>query len=625
MTFRETLQNLFSRNIVLTRVAGDKLKMFDTNREQYAGNMKTGYNPRTRWKRNMSSGWSTSTTGIAEIEGVRQQMYADYDAMDTDGILASAMDVYADECTTYDDQGDLLQIKTENGKIKSVLHNLFYDVLNIDFNLWSWVRNTCKYGDFFLLMNIVEKHGVTNVLPVHPAIIRRIEDPHDLTPAGIQFTFEGAYSPITAGHHNREFEYYEIAHFRLLTDTNFLPYGKSVIEPARKEFKKLSLMEDAMLIHRIMRAPERRLFKIDVGNIHPSEIEQYISQVADEMKKTPYIDPATGDYNLKFNMQNMTEDYFMPVRGQDSGTDISVLEGLQNDGQIDDIEYVRNKMMAALKIPKAFLGYDEGVEGKATLAAEDIRFARTVERVQKMIVAELYKIALIHLYVQGFSNEDLVAFELSLNNPSTLYERQKVDLLTEKVSLAADMKEGKWFSRKYIYENIFNMTEEEWKIDQEMVVQDAEHSFRLTQIEEQGNDPAKSGEVIGTPYSIAALHVSSKLDRVPQGSPFNAGEKGTPAEGNPEDARHENPGRPTEPGTFDRYRDPAFGRDPDGRHASNPNIGPKALGERLADLKIKTNLFEEKVNAYINPEPIIKMLEESSLQLSTSTKSVLAE
>lgn len=617
-TFADTLRNLFSRNIVVTRVAGNRLKVYDTNREQYSGNMRTAYNPRTRWKRNMTSGWSVSATGVPELEGVRQQMYADYDAMETDGILASAMDVYADECTTYNDQGELLQIKTDSQQVKKVLHNLFYDILDIDFNLWSWVRNTCKYGDFFLLMDIIEKRGVANVLPIHPALIRRHEDPYDPTPAGIRFLFEGGHRPTTGILQERkEFEYYEIAHFRLITDTNFLPYGKSVIEAARKDFKKLSLMEDAMLIHRIMRAPERRLFKIDIGNIHPSEVEGYIEQIATEMKKTPYIDPQTGDYNLRFNIQNMTEDYFLPVRGSDSGTEIDVLPGLTNEGQIDDIEYVRDKMMASLKIPKAFLGYDEGVEGKATLAAEDIRFARTVERIQKMIVAELYKIALIHLYVQGFPNEELMGFELKLNNPSTLYQRQKIDLLNEKLDLATSMMDSKLFSRRHIYENVFEMTEDEWKMDQEMIVQDAIQMFRLSQIENEGNDPVLSKEVVGTPYSIAALHVSSKLDRVPQGSAFNPMSTGVPAEDNPDDARHENPGRPEEPGTFDRHRDPVFGRDPDGRHASNANIGPKGLGESVR----KTDLFEHKKNAYTERSPLIRMLEESSLL----TKSVLPE
>ena len=212
-----------------------------------------------------------------------------------------------------------------------------------------------------------------------------------------------------------------------------------MIEPARKIFKQLTLMEDAMLIHRIMRAPERRIFKIDVGNIPPAEVDNHIQTIINKMKKVPYIDEKTGDYNLKFNMQNMIEDFFLPVRGGESGTSIESLPGLSSDGQIEDIDYLKNKLFSALKVPKAFLGYDEGVEGKATLAAEDVRFARTIERIQKIFVSELTKIAVVHLYTQGYKDADLVNFELSLTNPSIVYEKQKVETLNEKIGLATNL------------------------------------------------------------------------------------------------------------------------------------------------------------------------------------------
>jgi len=184
-------------------------------------------------------------------------------------------------------------------------------------------------------------------------------------------------------------------------------------------------MEDAMMVHRIMRAPEKRIFKIDIGNIPPNDIDSYMNEVITKMKKAPYIDPATGEYNLKFNLQNMLEDFFLPVRGGDSGTSIDTLSGTTFD-TIDDIEYIKNKMMAGLKIPKAFLNYEEDVEGKATLAAMDLRFARTIERIQKITISELYKIATIHLYCQGYTDEALVDFDLKLTSPSLVYEEEKI-------------------------------------------------------------------------------------------------------------------------------------------------------------------------------------------------------
>jgi hypothetical protein len=184
-----------------------------------------------------------------------------------------------------------------------------------------------------------------------------------------------------------------------------------MLENGRKIFKQLTLMEDAMLIHRIMRAPEKRVFKIDVGNIPPREIEQFMQRIINKMKKTPVIDQNTGEYNLKYNVESVTGDYFLPVRGGDSGTEIDTLPGLSNNDQIDDIEYLRNKLMASLSLPKAFLGYEEGLSGgKATLAAEDVRFARTIERLQKIIVSELTKIGIVHLYSQGFDDSLTIIF-----------------------------------------------------------------------------------------------------------------------------------------------------------------------------------------------------------------------
>jgi hypothetical protein len=291
------------------------------------------------------------------------------------------------------------------------------------------------------------------------------------------------------GNKLEELENYQMAHFRLLSDSNFLPYGKSMLEGARRVWKQLCLMEDAMLIHRIMRAPEKRIFKVDIGNIPPNEVDNHMERIITQMKKTPYMDQATGDYNLRFNLQNMVEDFFLPVRGGDSGTSIDNLPGLEWTGT-DDIEYLRNKMMAALKIPKAFLGYDENLSGKATLAAEDIRFARTIQRVQRIIVSELNKIAVVHLYSQGFRDESLVDFALELTNPSTIFEKEKIDVWKSKVEVSKDMQEQKLFSKKWIYENVFGMSDQDMILMQKQLVDDSKGSYRFKQIEDEGNDPA---------------------------------------------------------------------------------------------------------------------------------------
>ena len=267
-----------------------------------------------------------------------------------------------------------------NEDIQKILYNLFYDVLNIEFNLWSWVRQMSKYGDFFLKLEISEKFGVYNVIPYTAYHIERqegfnLDNPSEIryrySPDGLVNSNSGLYRvPGQAFQDDQTgiyFDNYEMAHFRLIGDVNFLPYGRSYIEPARKLFKQYTLMEDAMLIHRIARAPEKRIFYMNVGSIPPNEIEAFMQKTISQMKRTPYVDPKSGEYNLKYNMQNMMEDFYIPVRGNDTTTKIDTTPGLDYDG-IQDVEYLRDKLFAALKIPKAFLGYDENVEGKATLA-----------------------------------------------------------------------------------------------------------------------------------------------------------------------------------------------------------------------------------------------------------------
>ena len=260
-----------------------------------------------------------------------------------------------------------------------------------------------------------------------------------------------------------------------------------------------------MLIHRIMRAPEKRMFYINVGSIPPNEVEQFMQRTINQMKKTPYVDQNTGEYNLKFNMQNMMEDFYLPVRGGDTSTRIETTKGLEYDGTTD-VQYLQAKLFAALKIPKAYFGYEGDLQGKATLAAEDIRFARTVERIQKIMESELTKIALVHLYTQGFTGESLTNFEIKLSTASIIFDQEKVALLKEKVDLAAQMRDTKMFSSDYIYENIFDMSEDKYMEERELVREDTKRIFRLAQIEGEGNDPAKSGVTYGTPHDLASMY-----------------------------------------------------------------------------------------------------------------------
>ena len=605
------LRRLFSNDVIIRNVGGKQLKVMDVDRIQKYGNLESNslYDRFTRLHRPVGSSLQYNPT--LNYSSMRLQLYSDYEAMDYDSLIAPALDIISEEATLKNEYGDVLTIKSSNENVKRVLHNLFYDVLNVEFNLPSWVRQMCKYGDFYLHLQISEKFGIYNVLPLSVYQVVREEGMDPENPNYVQFILDpnglsqsNTYSARRSD--QMKLENYEVAHFRLLSDANYLPYGRSYLEPARKVFKQLILMEDAMLIHRIMRAPEKRIFYMNVGGIPPNEIDSFMERTVQKMKKTPYVDQNTGDYNLKFNIQNMTEDFYIPVRGNDASTKIETTKGLDYDGTTD-IEYLKNRMLAALKIPKAFLGYDENLEGKSTLAAMDIRFARTIERLQRTIVSELHKVALVHLYTQGFTDSDLVDFELELTGPSIVFEQEKTQLYTDKVTLANSITDKKILSTDFIYKNIFNLSDKEIEFEKNKALDDAAHIFRVNQIENEGNDPVESGESYGTPHDLANLY-STKRDKTIKDVPDGYDE--------------EQPGRPAI--KLSRYdTDQAnMGRDPLGKAGLTADDSPNrtnnvstfALEENsrmlkklsLKRLKGKQILNEENKTSLLDEENIIK-------------------
>jgi hypothetical protein len=306
-------------------------------------------------------------------------------------------------------------------------------------------------------------------------------------------------------------------------------------------------MEDAMLVHRISRSPDRRIFYINVGSIPPNEVENFMQKTISTMKRTPLMDGQTGEYNLKYNQQNLLEDFYIPIRGNDTSTKIETAPGLQYDG-IQDVTYLRDKLFAALKVPKAFMGYEKDLTGKATLAAEDIRFARTIDRIQRITVSELYKIALVHLYSQGYRDEALTNFELRLTTPSIIYDQEKIALLTQKVDLAQKIMEAKLLPTDWIYDNIFHFSEDEYDEYRDLLLEDQKRRFRYAQIEAEGNDPKVTGKSYGTPHDLASLYGKGRMYSEPDNVPA----------GYDEDSKL---GRPEEKSTNRNTQDDNFGKD----------------------------------------------------------------
>lgn len=353
--------------------------------------------------------------------------YNDYRAMDMSPEVSTALDIITDECVTRNERGEILSIYSENSRIKTVLKDLFFNRLNMNYNLSFLTREMVKFGDTFWKLEIDQNEGIYDARALPVAEIHR-EEAFDGNVNSSRFKWDI---------NNMYFEEFQIGHFRLVSDGTKLPYGRSILDPARKLWKQLQLAEDAMLVYRIIRAPERRVHYIEVGNLESADVQQYVERIKRELKKSPIVDQKTGQMNLKFNPLTMEEDYFIPIRG-DKSSRIETLPGASNLGEIQDVEYLQNKLFAALKVPKAYLNYSEALPGGSTLSQADLRFSRTINRIQENIVIELRRIANIHLFLLGFE-DDMDNFDLKLTNPSTQQELLKLETMKARLEVFKEM------------------------------------------------------------------------------------------------------------------------------------------------------------------------------------------
>ena len=313
----------------------------------------------------------------------------------------------------------------------------------------------CKYGDYYLYIDLDDTMGITNVIPLPVREVERIEGTDPTNPNYVQYFWENSDKGQGV-----TFENWQVSHFRVLGNDKYVPYGTSVLEPSRRIWRQLELIEDAMMAYRIVRSPERRVFYIDVGNIAAEDVEQYIERVKTQMKRNQIVDEDSGRVDLRYNAMSIDEDYYIPIRGGNNNTRIETLAGGQFTGDIDDVNYLRDKLFSALKVPKAYLAQSDAMEDKTTLAQKDIRFARTIQRLQRVVIAEVEKLCVIHLFSLGFRDKDLLSFKLSLNNPSKIAELQELEHLRTKFDIAGSATDG-YFSKRWVYKNIFKLSEEE--------------------------------------------------------------------------------------------------------------------------------------------------------------------
>ena len=429
----------------------------------------------------------------------------DYESMEYTPEISAALDIYSEESTTTNEDGFILQIYSESKRIKSVLADLFNNALDINTNLPMWTRNTCKYGDNFVYMKLDPEKGIIGCQQLPTIEIERhevgvtakitvdITQEQDDNKKALHFTWKNR---------NMEFQSWEIAHFRLLGDDRKLPYGTSMLEKARRIWKQLLLSEDAMLIYRTSRAPERRMFKVFVGNMNDDDVEAYVNRVANKFKREQIVDSKTGNVDMRFNQMAVDQDYFIPVRDPAAPDPITTLPGATNLSEIADIEYIQKKLLTALRVPKAFLGFEEVVGDGKNLSLQDIRFARTINRIQKSMIAELNKIAIVHLFLLGFEDE-LQNFTLGLSNPSTQADLLKIDVWKEKVllykDLVADPGNGiQPTSSTWAKKHIFNWSDEEIRLD----------------LQQQRIERAVGEELKATPTVITKTGLFDNIDKL---------------------------------------------------------------------------------------------------------------
>jgi hypothetical protein len=454
------------------------------------------------------------------FEPTRLASYYDYESMEYTPEISAALDIYAEESTTADQNGFILQIYSESKRIKSVLADLFNNVLDINTNLAMWTRNTCKYGDNFVYLKLDPEKGIVGCMQLPNIEIERVE--RGMKGKSNLDSGESEQKALAFNWKNKDmsFNTWEIAHFRLLGDDRKLPYGTSMLEKARRIWKQLLLSEDAMLIYRTSRAPERRIFKVFVGNMDDKDVEAYVQRVANKFKRDQVVDHKTGNVDMRFNQMAVDQDYFVPVRDPAAPNPIDTLPGAQNLSEIADIEYIQKKLLTALRVPKAFLGFEEVVGDGKNLSLQDIRFARTINRIQKSMLAELNKVAIIHLFLLGFEDE-LSNFTLTLSNPSTQADLLKIDVWKEKILLYKDAVtaiEGiAPVSVSWAKKHVLGFSDEDIRLD----------------LQQQRLEKAVSKELENTPTVIVKTGIFDNIDKLygsTSGSTAPAGGEGAGTE-----------------------------------------------------------------------------------------------
>lgn len=494
----ELIRRVFQRDQVIAPVPGVGGYVQDMNfatmSQLGAGSAVGPLGSSSEWLQNSSS-----------IEEDLVSKYQDYEQMDQYPEINATLDLFADDATVQNVlTGKSLWYEAPDESIQDMMNEMLDKQIRIEEDLWNLTRDTCKYGNCYTEIIAVDRKGVMELKQLPTTQVRRVQD-------RLGFCYGFIFDPMcgfmvdTQGFQNRlkarsvnpikdllsinssdlvqVYEPWEMVHFKMKGNSPQDPYGNAVIEGARYAWRRLTMMEDAMIVYKLTRSPQRYAFYVDVGDVPPREAKKLLNDVKNEFKKTKYIDES-GKISFRYNPLSQDEDIFLAVRKEKRSTEVEVLSGPEGQ-QIDDVNYFREKLLASLKVPKSYLGGDDTV-GRANLAQLDVRWARSIMRVQRVMKNGFEHVGRVELSARNI-DPDLVEFVPMMNIPSGVLELAQLEVQNAKLDLA-DRYQRANFSEYYIWSNILGMADED--------IEKIQSQRAIEQAQAAGGDGGDMGESI---------------------------------------------------------------------------------------------------------------------------------
>jgi len=392
----------------------------------------------------------------------RKNSYQTYKEMDGMEFIHRGIEIISDDSSQPNDMGDVVKFFSNDEEIKNVLDDLFVKKLDMNNELWTIFYETVKMGDNFYEIipdDYKKPKEIKRIRYLEPDKMERVEKDGKLS----HFSYKTNKKDNKKENEITEYKLFpwQIIHFKI-DNKSHAPYGGSLLEAGVRTYRRLVMLEDLMLVYRISRAPERRVFYIDVGNLNAVEAKRFLMKMKNAYRSQSFID-ENGNINKKANVMSITSDIFVPVREGQTGTRIETLQGGQSMGASGSedplLTYFKNKILRTMNIPNSYLG--EQADMARSLSSIDQKFGRFIERVQSQIIQGLNKIAALELFFKGYKKEDLSNFKIELTPPSNVKEITEIELINQRMALISAIQQLNLFPNEWILKNILKMSDKE--------------------------------------------------------------------------------------------------------------------------------------------------------------------